>query len=140
MIVLFSSSLGLMAAKSKRRQIEYVDKLIYIGSRISLFMGSTMPETDEIIRILKTDGRLTDFDFSFKRESCPLKYEDFLKASEFFSSIGMFDADGQQRLADEFTGYFKMLKKQYQDYYNNHYRLYIVCGLFSGILVSVLLI
>lgn len=140
MIILFSSSLGLTAVKNKRKQIEYIEQLIYIGGRVSLLMGSTMPETAEIHRLLREDNRLRGFDFSLSPSSSPLNAQDRHRVSEFLDSIGLYDAEGQQHLADEFTGYFKMLKKQYQDYYNSHYRLYIAFGIFSGILVSVLLV
>lgn len=140
MIILFSSSLGLTAVNSKKKQIEYIDMLIYLGNRISLLLGSTMPDTQEIISILKNDSRLNGFDFSLNQAKMPLNPCDREKIINLFNSIGMYDADTQILIANEFTGYFKMLKKQYQDYYDTHYRLYIIFGLFSGIMVSVLLI
>lgn len=139
MIILFSSCLGLMAAKSKRKQIEYTELLIYIGSRILLMLKSTMPETEEIIKQLKRDERLKDFDFSLDFKNSPLSAQDNQRTTDLFNAIGMYDIDSQIMIVTEFTGYFKMLNKQYQDYYDKHYKLYIIFGIASGLLLSVIL-
>lgn len=139
MITLFSSCLGLMAAKSKRKQIEYTDGLVYLGSRILLLLKSTMPETEEIIKMLKNDERLDFFDFSLDLQNSPLSQQDNQKIINLFNSLGMYDIDSQIMIVDEFTGYFKMLNQQYQSYYDKHYKLYIIFGISSGLLLSVIL-
>ena len=139
MITLFSSCLGLMAAKSKRKQIEYTDGLVYLGSRILLLLKSTMPETEEIIKLLKSDERLDFFDFSLDLKNSPLLQQDNQKILNLFNSLGMYDIDSQIMIVDEFTGYFKMLNQQYQNYYDKHYKLYITFGISSGLLLSVIL-
>ncbi len=139
MITLFSSCLGLMAAKSKRKQIEYTDGLVYLGSRILLLLKSTMPETEEIIKLLKSDERLDFFDFSLDLKNSPLLQQDNQKILNLFNSLGMHDIDSQIMIVDEFTGYFKMLNQQYQNYYDKHYKLYIIFGISSGLLLSVIL-
>ncbi|MCI9145922.1 MAG: hypothetical protein HFJ97_06130 [Eubacterium sp.] len=139
MITLFSSCLGLMAAKSKRKQIEYTDGLVYLGSRILLLLKSTMPETEEIIKLLKSDERLDFFDFSLDLKNSPLLQQDNQKILNLFNSLGMYDIDSQIMIVDEFTGYFKMLNQQYQNYYDKHYKLYIIFGISSGLLLSVIL-
>ena len=139
MITLFSSCLGLMAAKSKRKQIEYTDGLVYLGSRILLLLKSTMPETEEIIKMLKNDERLDFFDFSLDLQNSPLYQQDNQKIINLFNSLGMYDIDSQIMIVDEFTGYFKMLNQQYQSYYDKHYKLYIIFGISSGLLLSVIL-
>ena len=138
MITLFSSCLGLMAAKSKRKQIEYTDGLVYLGSRILLLLKSTMPETEEIIKLLKSDERLDFFDFSLDLKNSPLLQQDNQKILNLFNSLGMYDIDSQIMIVDEFTGYFKMLNQQYQNYYDKHYKLYIIFGISSGLLLSVI--
>ena len=139
MITLFSSCLGLMAAKCKRKQIEYTDGLVYLGSRILLLLKSTMPETEEIIKLLKSDERLDFFDFSLDLKNSPLLQQDNQKILNLFNSLGMYDIDSQIMIVDEFTGYFKMLNQQYQNYYDKHYKLYIIFGISSGLLLSVIL-
>lgn len=139
MITLFSSCLGLMAAKSKRKQIEYTDGLVYLGSRILLLLKSTMPETEEIIKLLKSDERLDFFDFSLDLKNSPLLQLDNQKILNLFNSLGMYDIDSQIMIVDEFTGYFKMLNQQYQNYYDKQYKLYIIFGISSGLLLSVIL-
>lgn len=139
MITLFLSCLGLMAAKSKRKQIEYTDGLVYLGSRILLLLKSTMPETEEIIKLLKSDERLDFFDFSLDLKNSPLLQQDNQKILNLFNSLGMYDIDSQIMIVDEFTGYFKMLNQQYQNYYDKHYKLYIIFGISSGLLLSVIL-
>lgn len=128
-----------MAAKSKRKQIEYTDGLVYLGSRILLLLKSTMPETEEIIKLLKSDERLDFFDFSLDLKNSPLLQQDNQKILNLFNSLGMYDIDSQIMIVDEFTGYFKMLNQQYQNYYDKHYKLYIIFGISSGLLLSVIL-
>ena len=139
MITLFLFCFGLMAAKSKRKQIEYTDGLVYLGSRILLLLKSTMPETEEIIKLLKSDERLDFFDFSLDLKNSPLLQQDNQKILNLFNSLGMYDIDSQIMIVDEFTGYFKMLNQQYQNYYDKHYKLYIIFGISSGLLLSVIL-
>lgn len=80
-----------MAAKSKRKQIEYTDGLVYLGSRILLLLKSTMPETEEIIKLLKSDERLDFFDFSLDLKNSPLLQQDNQKILNLFNSLGMYD-------------------------------------------------
>ncbi|MGN1202170.1 MAG: hypothetical protein ACI4RF_02660 [Eubacterium sp.] len=124
----------------KKKQIKYIDSLIYIGEKILLMLSSTSPETEEIMQELKNDENLKAFDFSLKNENSPLPLEENDKVRLLFSTVGKYDLDCQISYLNQYIGYFKMLKQQYQDYYNSHYKLYIVFGLFIGIFVSVLLI
>lgn len=140
MIILFSSSLGVMVAAFKRRQIRYIDSLIYIGEKILMMLSSTSPETEAIMADLRADPRLKNFDFSLKNENSPLPPEENDRSRLLFNTVGKYDVDCQISYINQYLGYFKMLRKQYQDYYNKHHKLYIVFGLFSGVLVSVLLI
>ena len=140
MIILFSSSLGVMVAAFKRRQITYIDSLIYIGEKILMMLCSTSPETEAIMADLKADPRLKHFDFTLKNENSPLPPEENDRSRLLFNTVGKYDVDCQISYINQYLGYFKMLRKQYQDYYNKHHKLYIVFGLFSGVLVSVLLI
>lgn len=140
MIILFSSSLGLMAVSFKKRQLRYIDSLIYIAQKMQLMLSSTSPETEEILNELKNDDRLKDFDFELFNENCPLSPSENDRTKLLFNTVGKYDLDCQLNYINQYIGYFKMLKQEYQDYYNSHYKLYLVFGLFSGILISVLLI
>lgn len=140
MIILFSFSLGLMAVGFKKRQIKYIDSLIYIGEKILLMLSSTSPETEEIMRELKHDERLKSFDFTLCNENSPLPPEENDRSRLLFNTVGKYDLDCQISYINQYLGYFKMLRQQYQDYYNSHYKLYLVFGLFTGIFIAVLLI
>ncbi|MCM1114421.1 MAG: stage III sporulation protein AB [Clostridium sp.] len=140
MIVAFSSCLGLMVTQNKKRQISFIDDLIYIGNYISLLLGSTVPDTNEIMYALTNDKRLSDFNFDLENFTSPLNAGDNQRIVALLSSVGMYDVDTQLMMLKEFTGYFGMLKKEYQDNYNRCYKLYIVFGIFTGLLISVLLI
>lgn len=140
MIILFSSSLGLAAVSFKKKQISYIDSLIYIGDRILLMLKSTAPETEEIMRELKNDTRLSQFDFTFQDDRCPLPPEENERSKILFDTVGKYDLDCQISCINQYIGYFKMLREQYWDYYKKHYKLYLAFGFFSGVFVSVLLI
>ncbi len=140
MIILFSSSLGLAVAGFKKKQIKYIDSLIYIAEKILLMLSSISPETEDIMNELKNDERLKGFDFGLKNENSPLPPEENDRSRLLFNTLGKYDLDCQISYINQYLGYFKMLRQQYQDYYNSHYKLYLVFGVFIGILVSVLLI
>lgn len=140
MIILFSFSLGLTAMRFKKRQIDYIDSLIYIGEKILLMLGSTSPETEEIMTELKNDERLKNFDFSLCPSSSPLPANESNKSKLLINTVGKYELEAQINYINQYLGYFKMLRQQYQDYYNSHYKLYLVFGFFSGVFVSVLLI
>ena len=130
MIILFSSSLGLMVDNYKKRQIKYIDNLI----------SSTTPETEEIFHQLMNDERLKKFDFDLNVENIPLSTEEYNRIKDFFAALGRYDVDCQLRYINEFIGYYKMLKQQYQEYYASHHKLYIAFGVLSGMVISIFLI
>lgn len=140
MITLFSFSLGLTVMRFKKKQIDYIDSLIYIGERILLMLESTSPETDVIIRELENDERLKNFDLTLNGSSSPLPSKENERSKTLLSTLGKYELETQINYINQYLGYFKMLRQQYQDYYNSHYKLYLAFGLFSGVLVSVLLI
>lgn len=140
MIILFSSSLGLIIVKFKRKQINYIDSLIYIGEKMLLMLSSTSPETEEIMQELKNDERLANFDFSLCNENSPLPPQENDRSRLLFDTVGKYDLDCQINYINQYLGYFKMLRELYQDYYNKHYKLYLVFGFFLGVFISVLLI
>lgn len=139
LITLFTFSLGLMVTGFKKKQIKYIDDLIYIGERILMMLDSTSPETQEIMRELKCDYRLKNFDFTLKNENSPLPPEENDRSRLLFNTVGKYDIDCQINYIKQYLGYFKMLRQRYQDYYLSHRRLYPVAGLFCGVLISVLL-
>ena len=98
MIIIFSSSLGIMVLTYKKNQIKYIDSLLYIANRISLLLKSTSPDTEEIMSILKSDKRLENFNFDIKNNNSPLPDEEKLKVSDLFNSIGKYDAKSQIRI------------------------------------------
>lgn len=140
MIILFSSSLGLMAVNFKKKQLSYIDSLIYIAQKMQLMLSSTSPETEEIMNELKSDERLKGFDFELLNENCPLSPAENDRTKLLFNTVGKYDLDCQLSYIGQYIGFFKMLKQEYQNYYNSHYKLYLVFGLFSGVFISVLLI
>lgn len=140
MIILFSLSLGVMVAGFKRKQIKYIDTLIYIGEKILFMLSSTSPETEEIMRELEKDERLNKFDFTLKNENSPLSPEENDKSRLLFNTVGKYDLDCQISYINQYLGHFKMLRQQYQEHYNSHYKLYLVFGLFVGIFIAVVLI
>lgn len=140
MIILFSFSLGLTVMRFKKRQIDYIDSLIYIGEKILLMLGSTSPETEEIMKELENDERLNNFDLSLSSSSSPLPPKENERSRLLINTVGKYELSAQINYINQYLGYFKMLRQQYQDYYNSHYKLYLVFGLFSGVFVSVLLI
>lgn len=138
MIILFTSSIGLMISGYKKKQIDYIEKLIYISERIILLLESTSPDTEEIMLILQKDSHLEGFEFN--TSNSPLADKENRKIDELFEFVGRYDCESQIKVLDEFSGYFKILKQEYQQHYTEHKKLYIMFGIFTGLFVSILLI
>lgn len=128
-----------MTASYKKRQIKYIDNLLYIAQKISILLNSITAETEVILRELKSDERLKNFDFELSDEKSPLGAAENELVRNLFSSIGKYDLESQLKLIDEFTGTFKMLREEYQSHYDSHRKLYIASGLLSGVLIAVLI-
>lgn len=140
MIILFSSSLGLMVLTYKKKQIKYIDDILYIANRVILLLKNTSPDTEEIMSILRSDKRLENFDFESEKNFSPLSDDENLKITDMFASIGKYDTESQIKIIEEYSGYFKILKQEYQQHFDSHKKLYIMFGFFSGVFVSILLI
>ena len=124
----------------KKSQIAYIDDLIFLGERIILLLNSTVPDTEILFKKLQDESRLKKYNIAEIYESSPLPEKENSQITELLSIIGRYDAQTQINCTQEFTGYYKDLKKQYQEYYNSHCRLYIVFSLSVGTVVSLLLI
>ncbi len=138
MIIIFSTSLGIMTAMYKKRQIEYLGDLIYICEKINLMLKSTTPETQQIMRELKTDSRLEFFDFTLEKSVLPLPENETARVESLFDLIGKYDTESQIKMISEYSGHFKMLEDEYKAHYSSHCRLYLAAGLLSGVFVAVL--
>lgn len=128
-----------MTVKFKKRQIRYIETLLYIEQRISIMLRSITADTDFIMNDLKNDEHLKDFDFELNDETSPLSKTENDRVRNLFNSIGRYDLDSQQKLLDEFAGNFKMLKEEYQSHYDSHKKLYISVSLLSGVLLAVII-
>lgn len=136
MIILFTSSISILIVNNKKEELNYLDMIIYLGQKVELLLNTTMPETNEILSLLKNDSKLSNFDIN----ELPLKSNENEKIREFFSSIGKYDIDSQISITKEFTEDFKLIKGEYQKQYSEHYKIYISFGVFAGIIVSIIII
>lgn len=128
-----------MTVRYKKRQIKYIEDLLYVSRKISVMLKSISADTQSIMKSLMSDSRLTEFDFSLDEKLSPLNNNENEKIRELFYSIGKYDLDSQLRIIDEFEGNFKMLRDEYQSRYDSHKKLYLAVSLLSGVLVAVLL-
>lgn len=140
MIVLFTTYLGILVNDYKKRQLKYIDTLIYLGNKIKLLLTSTSPETDEIYKILMTDKQLEIIDFSLPDKNFILSNYELEKTKELLDTLGKYDVDYQVSYIDEYTGHFKMLKEGMQQQYSSHKKLYIPVGLLFGLLIALIII
>lgn len=140
MIILFSLMVGITISSHKRKQIRYIEDLIFLGERIILFMNSTLPDTNVLFSKLQAEPRFQKYNVSEIYKSSPLPEYETTQAKELMGVIGRYDAQTQIRLTEEFTGYYKALKKQYQEHYDSHSRLYIVFSVSAGSVLALMLI
>lgn len=140
MIILFSFLTGMTVVSYKKSQIEYLDDLVFIGERIILFLNNTVPETEIIFIKLQNEPRLSKYNVRKIAEYSPLPKELNTNITELFDVIGRYDADTQIKYTQEFVESYKDLKKQYQEHFNSHCKLYIVFSLSVGTLISLMLI
>ena len=140
MIIIFSCLIGTTIIRYKRKQIDFIDDLIFMGERTLLMLRSTAPDTQVILRRLQSEERLSGYDLPKISESSSLPVNEKGRIAEFFETIGKYDIDSQIKYIEEFTGYYKMLKEQYQKYFDANKRLYIVFSMSAGMVISRLLI
>lgn len=140
MIIIFSFLTGIMIAEYKKSQIGFIDDIVFLGERVFLLLSSTAPETEIIFNKLQNEYRLNKYDVMHIYENSPLQDNENTKIKELINTVGKFDIETQIKCTEEFLGYFKALKKQYQEYYNSHFKLYLVFGLSVGIVISLMLI
>ena len=136
LIILFSTSISMIIVSKKRKQIEFIEKIVYMGQRIELMLKSTMPETAEILSIIKDDPKLRDINL----DDLPLNDSENERILSYFKSLGRYDVDSIILITEEFVGYFKLLCEEYRKHYSEHYRIYISFGVFAGVLVSILIV
>lgn len=142
MIILFSFSLGMMMANYKKRQLDYIDSVLYMCRKIRVLLKSVSADTDSIMCALKKEDRLEGFDFDNTQnmlKNSPLASSENTMICDLLSSIGKYDLESQLKIIDEFEGNFKLLKNDYQSYYNSHKKLYLSVSLLCGALIAVLL-
>ena len=108
--------------------------MIYLASQVSIFMNSVMPDTDMIFSYLKNSEKLKDIDIFDINSTSPLNKVENEKITEYINSIGKFDK------STEFCDSFRLIKKDYQQFYSTHYKLIYAAGFSFGALISILLI
>lgn len=140
MIILFSFLMGMAVVSYEKSQIEYLDDLIFMGERIVIFLKNTIPETDIIFNKLQNEPRLSKYNVKEISKNSPLPKTLNTNVTELYGIIGRYDADTQIKYTQEFIEYSKDLKRQYQEHFNTHCKLYIVFSLSAGIFISLMLI
>lgn len=144
MIIIFSAAAGISITEYKKAQLDYIDDLIFLGERIILLLGSTVPDTQTLYRKLGEEPRLEKYaqkcDISEIYTASPLPERENGQTKELLSVVGRYDAQTQIEYAREFTGYYKDLKKQYREHYRTHAKLYIAVSISVGAVTALLLI
>ncbi len=75
-----------------------------------------------------------------KKLASPLSDEDNEALSRLLFSLGKSDVNSQLTLIDGFKEYIKIKEEQYREEYDKNSRLYLAFGLFSGLVISVLIL
>lgn len=140
MIVAISILLSMIVCKYEKSKIDYCDKMIFLGSKVTALLNTTQPETEKIFALLNKSERLKDIDLKDIPSSSPLKSEENEKISEYIDSIGKYDAQTQINKANEFCEAFRLLKKDYQQYYSSHSKIIYALGFSVGCAIAILLI
>ena len=140
MLMATSILISIQICKYEKYKIIYCDKMIYLASQVSIFMKSVMPDTDMIFSYLKNSEKLKDIDIFDINSTSPLNKVENEKITEYINSIGKYDAQTQIDKSTEFCDSFRIIKKDYQQFYSTHYKLIYAAGFSFGALISILLI
>ena len=140
MIVIISILLSMIVCKYEKSKIEYCDKMIFLGSKVTVLLNTIQPETEKIFDLLNKSEKLKNIDLKDIKSSSPLKKEENEKISDYINSIGKFDTQTQINRANEFCETFRLLKEDYQQYYSTHYKIIYALGFCIGCTIAVLLI
>ena len=139
-IILFTTGIGAMFARELRtrhKELECLLKIIrYIESQIRYKAMSV----SAIIKNMSDDGRQVADCIGKNSSSTSLKSEDIKIAQSFFNSLGKSDVEGE---IENCRLHEKMLLARLDDasrQVSSKTRLYYTLGLFSGLMVSIIII
>ena len=140
MLMTTSILISIQICKYEKYKVVYCDKMIYLASQVSIFMKSVMPDTDKIFSYLSKSEKLKDIDIFDIYSTSPLSKAENEKITDYINSIGKYDAQTQIDKSAEFCDSFRLIKKDYQQFYSTHYKLIYAAGFSLGALLSILLI
>lgn len=129
-----------IVCKYEKSKIDYCDKMIYLGTQIKILLNTVVPETDEIFLRLAKCEKLNGIDFLNIKTSSPLKADENDVICEYIGSIGKYDVKTQIKKADEFCETFRLLKEDYRQYYQKHYKIIYALGFCGGAAFAIFLI
>lgn len=121
-------------------------ELLEMCDLMAIEFSYSVSESTKIIKRLSSEPSLShltflkNFDFENINILTELSQIDNERINNLFKNIGKIDANSMLELLSSFKMNMAESNKSYEEYYKTHSRLYMVFGVFGGIVVSLVLI
>lgn len=145
MVVICSTSMGLIVCNNKKKQVDICQQLITLCDFILIDYESKLTPIIELVDELLSYECLKKLNFIGKDnlifnkpiESC-LSSEENEKISSLLYSLGKTDVNAQIKIIKNFKEYIKRSENNYLENYNKYKKLYLSIGFLSGVCICII--
>lgn len=144
-LILSSTGLGLRLSNRVKHRIQICRELVCLCDELMLDLNYKITPVAGLLDEKLTDKKSLDFiDFecvkSRAEPKSDLSDDENRELGDFLYSLGKSDVNSQLKLIKGFRQYIDYSKNQYISQYQKNSKVYISLGLFSGIVLSLVLI
>ncbi len=144
-MILSSTGLGLRLSDRIKHRIDICRELVSLCDELTLDLNYKITPVMNLLQSKLIEKKRLDFiDFECVKNKTEIKsdlsIEENCELSEFLYSLGKSDVNSQLKLINGFRQYIEYSKNQYTQQYKRNSKVYISLGLFSGIVLSLVLI
>ncbi|MDE6659801.1 MAG: hypothetical protein K2K01_06785 [Eubacterium sp.] len=137
---------GFNHSRRLKRKCILSNELIEMCNLMAIELEFSVNETGKIIKRLSNEPTLSHLTFlqNISLENIDIKTEldkeDNERLNFLFKNIGKTDSSSMLNLIEAFKQNMLVSRKNYEDYYKSHSKLYIAFGMFGSLAVTLVLI
>lgn len=140
LIILSTSVLAFALISRQRDKIKVCDDLLSFCDEMLLELSYSLKPITSILESSNSKYILQSNILSNEIIETPLSDRENEKISEFLYSLGKSDVNSQVKIINTFKDYLESLRVMYIEKYKSKSKIYISLGVYSGIIISLVLI
>lgn len=140
LIILSTSVLAFALISKQRDKIKVCDDLLSFCDEMLLELSYSLKSITSILESSNSKYILQSNILSNEIIETPLSDRENEKISEFLFSLGKSDVNSQVKIINTFKDYLDSLRVMYIEKYKSKSKIYISLGVYSGIIISLVLI